>query len=124
MEEPVEVPASKTMIIDQPVRSGQSIVHMNGDVTVIGSVASGSEVVAGGSIHIYGALRGRAVAGAAGNRDARIFAQSLQAELIAIDGLYKTAEDIGSGCRGRAVQAWLDGDSLKLAAFSSDTRIK
>jgi septum site-determining protein MinC len=85
---------------------------------VIGSVASGSEVIAAGSIHVYGALRGRAIAGSNGNRNARIFAHALNAELVAIDGLYKTAEDIDRAFKGRAVHAWLDGDALKMAAFN------
>ncbi|MEM8854595.1 MAG: septum site-determining protein MinC [Pseudomonadota bacterium] len=111
-------PASQALLIDQPVRSGQSIVHLTGDVTVIGSVASGSEIVASGSIHVYGALRGRAIAGSNGNRSARIFCSALHAELVAIDGLYKTAEDLDRKCIGKAVQAWLDGDALKMAAFN------
>ena len=106
------------LIITTSVRSGQSIVHLEGDVTVIGQVASGSEIVAAGSIHVYGTLRGRAIAGSRGNRDARIFAQSLDAELVAIDGLYKTADDLEQSFKGRAVQAWLDGETLKVAALT------
>ena len=108
----------ETLIIDAPVRSGQSVVHLKGDVIIIGPVASGSEVVASGSVHIYGALRGRAIAGSTGNRRARIFTSALHAELVAINGLYKTAEDLERGCVGRAVQAWLDGDALNMAAFN------
>ncbi|XWN32226.1 MAG: septum site-determining protein MinC [Devosia sp.] len=120
VEKAVDEPqaTSEALIIDQPVRSGQSIVHLTGDVTVIGSVASGSEIVASGSIHIYGALRGRAIAGSSGNRSARIFCRALHAELVAIDGLYKTAEDLDRSCIGKSVQAWLDGDALKMAAFN------
>jgi septum site-determining protein MinC len=90
---------------------------MDGDVTVMGSVASGAEVIAGGSLHIYGALRGRAIAGAAGNAKARIFCRKLEAELLSIDGLYKTAEDLGSQFRGQAVQVNLDGDSMIMKAL-------
>ncbi len=122
MEEPVEIalagPGGETLIVDEPVRSGQSVVHLGGDVIVIGPVASGSEVVAGGSIHIYGALRGRAIAGSNGSKRARIFCSALHAELIAINGLYKTAEDLERAVIGRAVHAWLDGDALKMAAFN------
>jgi septum site-determining protein MinC len=118
VEKAVEEPGAASLVIDEPVRSGQSIVHLHGDVTIIGSVASGSEVIASGSIHVYGALRGRAIAGSNGNRNARIFAHALNAELVAIDGLYKTAEDIDRAYRGRAVHAWLDGDALKMAAFN------
>ena len=85
----------KSLLIEGSVRSGQSILHPEGDVTVLGSVASGSEIVAGGSIHIYGTLRGRAIAGCTGNGKARIFCRKFEAELIAIDGLYKTADDLG-----------------------------
>ncbi|MGJ3263320.1 MAG: septum site-determining protein MinC [Salinarimonas sp.] len=106
-----------SLIIDQPVRSGQSIVFTDGDVTVLGSVASGAEVVAGGSIHVYGALRGRALAGATGDARARIFCRKLEAELVAIDGLYKTAEDIGASLRGQPAQVWLEGDAMKIAAI-------
>ncbi len=109
---------STTLIVEEGVRSGQSIIHPDGDVTVLGSVSSGAEIVAGGSIHIYGALRGRALAGSAGNPKARIFCRKLEAELIAIDGLYKTAEDMEQKLRGQAVQVWLDGDVLKAAVLS------
>jgi septum site-determining protein MinC len=106
-----------SLIIETPIRSGQSVVFPEGDVTVLGSVASGAEIVAGGSIHIYGTLRGRAIAGSIGNANARIFCQKLEAELVAIDGLYKTAEDMESQTRGRPVQFWLEGDALKTAAL-------
>lgn len=118
VEAAMEGPDSETLIIDQPVRSGQSIVHLAGDVTVIGQVASGAEIVAAGSIHIYGALRGRAIAGTNGDNNARIFCNALHAELIAINGLYKTNEDLERAYVGRAVHAWLDGDALKMAALS------
>ena len=118
VEKAVDEPSGASLVIDEPIRSGQSIVHLHGDVTVIGSVASGSEIIAAGSIHVYGTLRGRAIAGSNGNRDARIFATTLNAELVAIDGLYKTAEDLDRSYRGRAVHAWLDGDALKMAAFN------
>ncbi len=101
-----------SLVVTQPVRSGQSIVFLEGDVTIIGSVASGAEVVAGGSIHIYGALRGRALAGTTGNSEARIFCTKQEAELIAIDGYYKTAEDLEPEPRGQAVQFWLQGDTI------------
>ena len=102
-----------SLLLDRPVRSGQSIYFPDGDVSVLGSVASGAEVVAGGSIHIYGTLRGRAMAGATGNPGARIFCQKIEAELLAIDGYYRTAEEIDAALGGRAMQAWLDGTTLK-----------
>jgi septum site-determining protein MinC len=120
--QPMQIPPSNSqptpsLLIETSVRSGQSIVFPEGDVTVLGSVASGAEIVAGGSIHVYGALRGRAIAGSIGNARARIFCQKLEAELVAIDGLYKTAEDIESQSRGRPVQFWLEGEALKTAAL-------
>ncbi|MBV9756843.1 MAG: septum site-determining protein MinC, partial [Alphaproteobacteria bacterium] len=104
-------------VIEESIRSGQSVAFDRGDVTVVGSVASGAEVVAAGSIHVYGALRGRAVAGAAGNTRARVFCRRLEAELVAIDGYYRTADDMDPALRGRAVQAWLGGDALMMAAL-------
>ncbi len=84
--------APATLLLDKPIRSGQSIFFPDGDVTVLGSVGSGAELVAGGSIHVYGTLRGRAMAGSNGNSRARIFCNKIEAELVAIDGLYRTAD--------------------------------
>jgi len=106
-----EIPPS-FMLHDAPLRSGQTLAFPNGDITIVGSVASGAEVLAGGSIHIYGTLRGRAIAGAAGVSDARIFCRRLEAELLAIDGLYMTADAIPEALRGQAVQARLRGEAL------------
>ena len=106
---------SSSLLIDHSVRSGQSIVFEKGDVTVVGSVASGAEVIAGGSIHVYGALRGRAIAGLTGNHRARIFCRRLEAELLAIDGVYQTADDMSATLRGKPVQAWLAGEAMLLA---------
>lgn len=108
----------QSIIIREPVRSGQSVIFPEGDVTVIGSVASGAEIIAGGSIHIYGTLRGRALAGTVGNASARIFCRKLEAELLAIDGLYKTAEDMDRKLRGQAVQFWREGDAIKAEALN------
>ncbi|MEX6508195.1 septum site-determining protein MinC [Jiella sp. M17.18] len=102
-----------SIVIDAPVRSGQSVIFPEGDVTVLGSVASGAEIVAGGSIHIYGTLRGRALAGSVGNAKARIFCSKLEAELLAIDGLYKMPDDMDPKFKGQAVQVWLEGDTIK-----------
>ncbi len=110
-----EEPAS--LLVREPVRSGQSVVFPRGDVTILGSVGSGAEVMAGGSIHVYGTLRGRAIAGMLGNAEARIFCRRLEAELLAIDGLYRTAEDMDPALRGRAVQAWLDRDSIVMSGL-------
>jgi septum site-determining protein MinC len=110
-------PQPPGLLLDTQVRSGQSIVFLEGDVTVVGSVASGAEVIAGGSIHVYGALRGRALAGAAGNHRARIFCRRFEPELIAIDGLYSAAEHMATTLRHRPVQAWLDGEQLLVSAL-------
>jgi septum site-determining protein MinC len=107
---PQQKPAS--LLLESPVRSGQSIVFPEGDITVLGSVASGAEIIAGGSIHIYGTLRGRAFAGSTGNCQARIFCSKVDAELLAIDGFYRTADDIESTLRRQPVQAWLKGDVM------------
>ena len=119
---PTQAPAPQasvmpSMVVNRPVRSGQSIFFPEGDVTIVGSVASGAEIVAGGSIHVYGPLRGRAMAGTTGNASARIFCRKLEAELIAIDGFYKTADDLEPDLRGKPVQIWLDGETIKAATL-------
>jgi septum site-determining protein MinC len=103
-----------SLLLDSSIRSGQCIVHPEGDVIVVGSVASGAEVIAGGSIHIYGTLRGRAIAGSRDAR-ARIFCRKLEAELLSIDGLYMVADDMPAHLRGQPIQVWLDGDSMMMA---------
>lgn len=113
--EPAAEPSG--LLIDHPIRSGQSVVFEKGDVTVVGSVSSGAEVIAGGSLHIYGALRGRAIAGFAGNPRARIFCRRLDAELLAIDGVYQVSDDMDARLRGRAVQAWLEGEAMRITAL-------
>jgi septum site-determining protein MinC len=116
--EPEAKPKPTSLLLDSPVRSGQSIVFMEGDVTVLGSVGSGAEIVAGGSIHIYGTLRGRAMAGVNGNSSARIYCQKIEAELLAIDGYYQTAEEIDDALRNRPAQAWLQGDTMKITPLN------
>jgi septum site-determining protein MinC len=106
-----------SLLLEEPVRSGQSVIFLGGDVTVMGSIASGAEVVAGGSIHVYGAIRGRAMAGANGNPRARIFCRRAEPELLAIDGYYRTSEDINGSLQGRPIQAWLEGDDMKITAL-------
>ena len=112
----IEAPAPQrnSLVISSSVRSGQTIEFPHGDVTIIGSVGSGAEIVAGGSIHVYGTLRGRAIAGTSGDRSARIFCQSLKAELLSIDGCYRVAENFDPSLRGRPVQAHLDGMKMTL----------
>jgi septum site-determining protein MinC len=115
---PPPKPQVTSLLIQDPVRSGQSVVFIEGDITILGSVASGAEIVAGGSIHVYGALRGRAIAGAGGNPRARIFCHRAEAELLAIDCYYKTADDIEASLRRRPVQAWLEGGTVKISAMN------
>jgi septum site-determining protein MinC len=110
-------PEPASMLIESPIRSGQSVIFPFGEVTVLGSVASGAEIVAGGSIHIYGALRGRAMAGSMGDARARIFCSRNEAELLAIDGYYQTAENMDASLRGRPVQVWLENAGLNVAAL-------
>ena len=111
-------PKPTSLLLENPVRSGQSVVFTDGDVTVLGSVGSGAEIVAGGSIHIYGTLRGRAMAGVNGNSSARIYCQKIEAELLAIDGYYQTAEEIDPSLRNRPAQAWLEGDTMKITPLN------
>jgi septum site-determining protein MinC len=107
-----------SLLLDSPVRSGQSIFFPEGDVTVVGSVGSGAEIVAGGSIHVYGTLRGRAMAGVNGNSAARIYCQKIEAELLAIDGYYQTAEELDVALRNRPAQAWLEGDIMRITPLN------
>ena len=116
-QQPEKSQEPPSLMLDSPVRSGQSVFFPHGDVTVLGSISSGAEVMAGGSIHVYGALRGRALAGTGGNGRARIFCSRIEAELLAIDGYYRTADDVDASLRGKRVQAWLDGDQLTIAAL-------
>ncbi len=114
-----EVPRQEptSLLLEVPVRSGQSVVFLGGDVTVMGSIASGAEVIAGGSIHVYGTIRGRAMAGSNGATRARIFCRRAEPELLAIDGYYRTFDDIDGSLRGRPIQAWLEGNVMKITAL-------
>jgi septum site-determining protein MinC len=110
-------PKPVSLLLESPVRSGQS-VFTEGDVTILGSVASGAEIVAGGSIHIYGTLRGRAMAGANGNSAARIYCQKIEAELLAIDGHYQTAEEIDATLCNQPAQVRLEGNIMKITPLN------
>jgi septum site-determining protein MinC len=117
---PAAQPASAqpaSLLIDGPVRSGQSIVFEAGDVTVVGAIASGAEVIAGGSIHVYGALRGRAIAGIRQGAAARIFCGRMEAEMVGIERLYRTAEHWGPELHGRPAQLRCDRGALRLSAL-------
>ena len=107
-------PKAASLLIDSQVRSGQSVVFPDGDITIVGSVSSGAEIVAGGSIHVYGTLRGRAMAGINGNVTARIYCHKVEAELLAIDGYYRTAEQIDAASYAGPMQVWLQGDVVQI----------
>ncbi len=116
VERPVEVPVpaeSRTVYVDRPLRSGQQVYAKGADLVVLAAVNHGAEVIADGSIHVYAPLRGKVIAGARGNTEARIFAQQLEAELIAIAGIYRTSENpLPDNVRGKAAQVRLDGEKL------------
>jgi septum site-determining protein MinC len=112
----VQKPRPSSLLIDSPVRSGQTLFH-DGDLTIIGSVSSGAEIVATGSIHIYGALRGRVLAGADGNKGAHIFCRRLAAELVAIDGYYSMADEIAPNLLEKPAHAWLEDGTLNIKAL-------
>lgn len=106
------------MLHTAPIRSGQQIYAAQRDLTVLGTVGAGAEVIADGSIHIYGALRGRALAGARDNPKARIFCREFHAELVAIAGHYQVMEDIPADVRGKPAQVWLEDGQIHIAALA------
>lgn len=108
----------RSKIVTQPVRSGQQLYAPDGDLILMGAVSPGAEVLADGSIHIYGTLRGRALAGAKGDTEARIFCQNLEAELVAIAGHYRVFEQLAPDTRGKAVQVYLLEDRLIIEPLS------
>jgi septum site-determining protein MinC len=97
------------------VRSGQQVYARDRDLVVMGAIANGAEVIADGSIHVYGSLKGRAMAGAQGDAKARIFVSDFRAELVAIAGHYRVFEQIPKDLEGQSVQCWLDGEKLLIA---------
>ena len=107
-------PSSPGMVHTTPVRSGQQVYAQNRDITVCASVGAGAEVIADGSVHIYGPLRGRALAGALGNTNARIFCREFHAELVAVAGHYKVLDEIPANLVGKAVQVWLQNEKLHI----------
>ncbi|HUB88382.1 MAG TPA: septum site-determining protein MinC [Dyella sp.] len=102
---------------DGTVRSGQQIYARDRDLIVVGTVANAAEVIADGSIHVYGSLKGRAMAGAQGDTKARIFISDFRAELVAIAGHYRVFEQIPKDLEGQSVQCWLDGEKLLIATL-------
>ena len=109
---PAAYSSATSLLITEPVRSGQQIFAERGDLVVVSSVSPGAELIARGNIHVYGTLRGRALAGVHGDSAARIFCESLDAELIAIAGLYKLSDAIDPSLRRRRVQAFLNDGTL------------
>ena len=97
------------------VRSGQQLYARDRDMVITGAVANGAEVIADGDIHIYGGLRGRAMAGAQGDEKARIYVSDFRAELVAIAGHYRVFEQIPKDLEGQSVQCWLDNEKLLIA---------
>ncbi|MDB5314749.1 MAG: septum site-determining protein MinC [Rhodospirillales bacterium] len=108
-----------TMIVDLPVRAGQRVWAPGADMIVTSTVNAGGEVIADGNIHVYGALRGRAIAGGADNLNARIFAQNFDPELVSIAGFYAVREGLGKAPIGRATQVRLAGESLRFDPFGA-----
>ncbi len=111
---PPVVPLAATKVVEHPVRSGQQVYAQRGDLIVLGAVSTGAELLADGNIHVYGALRGRALAGVNGNLEARIFCQSLEAELVSIAGNYKVIEELDAAALHKAVQILLQNDRLMI----------
>lgn len=117
VEKIIEKPAAPapTLVIDKPLRSGQQVYAKGGDLVVLAVVSHGAEVIADGSIHIYAPLRGKAIAGARGDTSARIYTRSLEAELLAIAGIYRTAENpLPADVAAKPAQVYLEGEKLLL----------
>lgn len=113
IEKPVPAAPAPTLIVDKPLRSGQRVYAKGGDLVVLALVNHGAEVIADGSVHVYAPLRGKAIAGARGDTSARIYTQSLEAELLSIAGIYRTTENpLPADVAGKPAQVFLDGEKL------------
>ena len=110
----VEVLVKSPMLVTRPVRSGQQVYSRDTDLIITGSVGAGAEVLADQNIHVYGPLRGRALCGVSGSTSARIFCQSLEAELVSVAGNFRVLEEIPAELRGKPAQIWLDKDRLNI----------
>jgi septum site-determining protein MinC len=109
----VPVPANGTLVIDKPLRSGQQVYARGGDVIVTAVVSFGAEVIADGNVHVYAPLRGKAIAGARGDTGARIFTTCMEAQLVAIAGIYRTSEvALPDEIAGKSAQISLDGKKI------------
>ena len=114
----VPVPANGTLLIDKPLRSGQQVYARGGDVVVTAVVSFGAEVIADGNVHVYAPLRGKAIAGARGNTEARIFSTCMEAQLVAIAGIYRTNEvPLPDTVLGKPAQVSLDGKKIAIDAI-------
>ncbi|WMD18373.1 septum site-determining protein MinC [Achromobacter seleniivolatilans] len=112
--------SSSALVITKPLRSGQRVYARHTDLVVIGMVSQGAEVIADGNIHIYGPLRGKAMAGARGDTSARIFTTHLDAELLAVAGVYRVVEDkLDRSLQNQAALVRLDGDTLRIEALKA-----
>jgi septum site-determining protein MinC len=113
----IEAPPPKTMVIDKPVRAGQRIYAQNSDLIILSMVSTGAEVLADGNIHIYNTFRGRALAGAKGDKNARLFIHKMEGELVSIAGTYLTFEhDLPDSLRGKVLCIYLNDDRLVIEA--------
>jgi len=110
--QPAESAGLPALLHQQTVRSGQRVYARNRDLVVTATVSAGAEVIADGCVHIYGPLRGRAMAGAREDTTARVFCQEFHAELVSIAGVFRVFETIPPEFAGKPVQAWLDGEKL------------
>ncbi len=115
--EQVKKNAQKSRLLVRPIRSGQQVYVPDGDLVIVASAGAGSELLADGCIHVYGPLRGRALAGINGDKKARIFCQSLEAELVAVAGHYRTNEDLDPELKNKPAQIWLDDMRLVISAL-------
>jgi len=113
-EEAKPAGGSPSRLISQPVRSGQQIYAAGGDLVVMASISPGAELLADGNIHVYGALRGRAIAGVSGDNGARIFCRSLEAEIVSIAGFWRVREDLPETLIGKPAQIFLDGERIAI----------
>ncbi|GDX04210.1 septum site-determining protein MinC [Buttiauxella selenatireducens] len=112
--EPIVNSVTKTRLIDTPVRSGQRIYAPNCDLIITNHVSAGAELIADGNIHVYGMMRGRALAGASGDREAQIFCTNLAAELVSIAGEYWLSEQIPADYYGKAARLSLASGALSV----------
>ena len=120
----VPVAGPGTMVIDKPLRSGQQVYARGGDLVVMAVVSFGAEVIADGNIHVYAPLRGRAIAGARGNTEARIFSTCMEPQLVSIAGIYRTTETaLPEEVAGKPAQVRLDGEKLLIEPLRNPVRI-